>query len=166
MRTRAIVLPMSLSKLRNATWMIPSIFLTILIPTKIKIKKKVLIQEDFQNRKIFKNIEKTYLSAHTLLNNTMLMECVKIATMLKAELRKHLPVNMEIELCMLRVCARTATWAFTTKRKDPPRSQTLLSQALQLLKAFEQRSLWSLLPSELVDRCFLCSILLAYVDLI
>lgn len=65
---------------------------------------------DYLSRKTFKkHIEKTYLSALTKLNSTMPMECVRIATMLKVELRKHQPANMEIGLCMLRDSARTAT---------------------------------------------------------
>lgn len=72
-----------------------------------------------------------------LLNNTMPMECVRIATMLRAEPRKHLPVVMETDLCTQRACARTAISAFTTKTKDPPRSQTPLSQARLSMIAFE-----------------------------
>jgi hypothetical protein len=63
---------------------------------------------DYLSPKTFKNIEKTYLSAPMHQNNTMPMECVRIATMLKAGQRKHLPVNTEIGLCMLRVSAKTA----------------------------------------------------------
>lgn len=153
MRTRATVLQMSPSKLRRTKSTSPTNYHTPLTPIHTKIWKKVVIVRDYQNRKLLKNIEKTYLSAPMNPNNTMPMECVRIVTTLRAEPRKHLLVSTVIDLCMPRVCARTATLASTTDRKDPPRSKTQMYQAQQLLKAFEQRLYWSLILSDVVDRC-------------
>jgi hypothetical protein len=58
--------------------------------------------------RLFKNTENTFQSADTKLNNTMLMVCARIATMLKVEPRWLLLVAIPIGLFTPKVFVRTA----------------------------------------------------------
>ena len=96
------------------------IVLHILKSNLLLIKLIIIKQSPKLRESKSKNTERIFQNVGTHLSLTMQMECVRTATMLKAEPRRPLIVNTMTEHYMPKVYARIATYLSTINVKGTP----------------------------------------------